>query len=526
MSWVALNQDQLQLTVPQVGTNPVISVVPGNYHVNVAQGFDRAHTHNLFQVLAASLPTPPPLRVVVPAAPTPASLFPIGSILNPSGPGNPMPAPPAIAGTVPVAGAGATPFHHLLRSGRLTVLQRLTTAVPYPRGLVFRPRTAAQPPRLIVLARGRPRGKGGPDPANDSAGTLYDVDPYPNRIEFAGQSPLSAEISGNGRPMAHPASPPFRLIDSTATPFTDDIETDRPYAGLVADEVGNFYVGCFSGIDIGARHQQGQLVHGALFRKNATDAVHRYDSRDATWYSLVDQPTTVPLQTRRQVPTAPGWQSVPMPNQFYPDGWLNGPDGLCVHNTTLYVVAKDNHSLVKYDIGPVFGGVTPHQPTGELVRKGSNAPNDFFDSPSAIAVTTHGNDDWIYVSFRATTKNGVYRWRLDANGMLVGNGEHVAQFPNGSQLIDMCFDSAGRLYVSAASGKARTGRRSTGAVWRLTPRGALFVGTQDNIHVALPAKCSNITVDDQDQLLVCCNEDESGSTQPWSGAIYRVLNVT
>ena len=51
-------------------------------------------------------------------------------------------------------------------------LERISTAVPWPRGLVF------TDGKLFALARGRHRRAGGPDPAiEDMAGALFTVDP-------------------------------------------------------------------------------------------------------------------------------------------------------------------------------------------------------------------------------------------------------------------------------------------------------------------------------------------------------------
>jgi len=105
------------------------------------------------------------------------------------------------------------------------VIERVTTAVPFPRGMVM------IDGELYVLARGRVRGAGGVSAAvNDRAGTLFVVDP--NVSEGIDKKRVSAAVQRNGKVFAEPTSPPFKLWDRKASPPESDRETDRPYCTL------------------------------------------------------------------------------------------------------------------------------------------------------------------------------------------------------------------------------------------------------------------------------------------------------
>ena len=86
-------------------------------------------------------------------------------------------------------------------------LERITTAVPWPRGLVVRG------DELIVLARGRHRNAGGIDPRiEDFSGSLLAVDPEIAEPVVHGREAGEA-VKRNARVFAGPSGPPFLLYD-------------------------------------------------------------------------------------------------------------------------------------------------------------------------------------------------------------------------------------------------------------------------------------------------------------------------
>src|SRR5688500_3697380 len=123
------------------------------------------------------------------------------------------------------------------------LVERISTAVPFPRGLQL------VDGDLYVLARGRVRESGGVSGAiDDKAGTIYRVDP--DIAEPISSYDISTAVRGNGEVFATPTAPPFKLFDRAADPPTRDRETDRPYCSLRYDDATkSFYVCAFSGID-------------------------------------------------------------------------------------------------------------------------------------------------------------------------------------------------------------------------------------------------------------------------------------
>ena len=107
------------------------------------------------------------------------------------------------------------------------LVERISTRAPFPRGLQL------VDGELYVLCRGRVREYGGVSAeVEDQAGTLYALDPDVAET-YDGGEPGDA-VRENGRIVALPTAPPFRLWDRTASPPTRDRETDRPYCGLSA----------------------------------------------------------------------------------------------------------------------------------------------------------------------------------------------------------------------------------------------------------------------------------------------------
>lgn len=354
----------------------------------------------------------------------------------------------------------------------------------WPRGLCFRNDT------LHVLSRGRPRGAGGPHPnIADDAGRISKISP-----------------TGEARTVATPTDPPFRLWNPQL-PNHADIETDRPYATLVwHEESENFFICGFSGIDA-------PTGWGISFRKNASDSILRYDTRSQSWHDVERHDASVVPQSARE------GQTQAIDNSHFPSaaapprGWLNGPDGLMVHENSLYAVGKDNHSLVKYDLTSLVTDSATGPLPSTLLRKdgkditlpdGSVEP--IFDGPSALAY----HDDTLFVGLRSV--NLVIGMSFTGGVVGANQGWKIVVLPNGSQIIDLATDSTGALLVCT---KLEMAGRKDGAVWRVPDpaSGATFTATNLNVHARIPGTCSNIAIDGSDRLYVCSNDK--------CGTIYR-----
>ncbi len=400
-------------------------------------------------------------------------------------------------------------------------LQRVSTAVPWPRGLVF------MGDELIVLARGRHRSAGGPDPAvEDMAGTLFRVDPDLVEPVVAGVVPSDA-VRANGEVFVQPTAPPFKLWDRSLVPARRDTSMDRPYCTLAYDAAtSNFFICGFSGADLPDN----------TFRKNATDSVLRYDLRSALW-SVVDVHRGELVSDDELGP----W----VPNDTYPHhdpaanpaphGWLNGPDGAVVVGRWLYVVAKDNNRLVRYDLG----GVAEDPLSGPPIARPEFEDRIEVRAPdgSLQSLDVHGHSaldafgGYLYVGFRTTSQ--IVRFALDREGALQRPlvGELVARFDpydpvtgRSHDLMDIAFNSRGELFVSTAR---------IGSVWNIgvpDPRRPFDgrTGTTQQPYVNLReltgnprAKTGNITFDGQDRLYMCSGNYDAGNEI--AGVIYRVV---
>jgi hypothetical protein len=314
-------------------------------------------------------------------------------------------------------------------------LLRVTTAVPFPRGL------AMVDGKLYVLCRGRVRGAGGVSAAvNDQAGTLYVVDP--KIVEPAARPQTGEAVRRNGRVFAAPTDPPFRLWDRSAEPPEADRRTDRPYCTLRWHApTHSFYICAFAGVD--QPNQPGTVS----FSKNLSDGLLRYDTRTQSWYEL-----------ERHRLAAGG--SYPHHDPRYhdpPHGWLNGPDNCLTAGHWLYAVAKDNSRLVRYDLSVFVENPDAGPPPGALVL------GDRVHLRGLGVRTVYGHsmlaarDGWLYVGCR--TSSVIFRIRLDAAGLPVEPivGELVARFEpfdprtlRSANITDMDFDDRGRLYVVSA----------------------------------------------------------------------------
>lgn len=390
-------------------------------------------------------------------------------------------------------------------------LERVTTAVPWPRGLAF-----LDDGRLVVLARGRHRRAGGPDPrVRDHAGSLFVVDP---EVAEPADGPAGRAVATNARLLAAPTAPPFHLWDP-ATPPEADALMDRPYCTLAWDPASrNLFVCAFSGVD---------RADGA-FRKNATDALFRHDLRTGRW-AVVERhdPAVVPAEA-----LGPDVSTVFYPHHDParhppPHGWLNGPDGCAVAGEFLYAVAKDNSALAQYDLAALRRDPDAPPPPSRVVlgdevalRGGGRLR---VEGHSALAA----GDGWLYVGFRTTSQ--VVRLPLDARGDLVRPvvGELIARFApwdpvrrQSDDLMDLALAPDGDLVVATA----RTGR-----LWRVRPDPARpFDAAGQTPWVDLraltgdpAARCGNVAFDARGRLYVC-----SGSYQASDGAAGVVYRVT
>lgn len=355
----------------------------------------------------------------------------------------------------------------------MIVMHRLAS-IPWPRGLCFVGTT------LYAIARGRPRGEGGPDPGiDDSAGWIYKL-----------------SLSGAASRIYEPSPSVFRLWDRSI-PIYSDIETDRPYASLVwHDESQSFYCCGFSGID--------QPTPTIDFRKNATDAIFRFHRPTKQWFEVErhDASVVVDPPTDRSAPTTGA-----IDNRFYPSdtatrpqGWLNGPNGLLIHDSHLFAVGKDNHSIIRYDLTDARRHpTTSTHLQGNVLRidsrrvsVGGISKPKLFDSPSALA--TDGGS--LYVGLRAT--NVVLRFPLSGR---FDDSELVARVPDGYEIIDLVMSPTEELFVSTKVGK----------IWKVGPT-LPYVATDANVYAALPGNGSNITIAADGTLFACCNDS--------GGAVY------
>ena len=313
-------------------------------------------------------------------------------------------------------------------------VHRVSTGVPFPRGLQL------VDDDLYVLARGRVRESGGADGRiDDRAGTIFVVNPDVGEpIAEVEPSPV---VRDNARVFAEPTAPPFRLFDRSADPPTRDRETDRPYCALRYDPTTkNFYICAFSGID----KPEGR---GGTFSKNVSDAVFRFDTRSKTWH-VVEQHH---LEAGGNYPHHDPASRPP------PHGRLNGPNNCLVVGRWLYVVAKDNSLLARYDLSAIASDPNAPAPPSEWVLDhniqiaGKGARQYFGHSMLAE------RDGWLYIGYR--TSSVIVRVPLDADGVLRRpiRGELLAIFDpydpvtrTSANLTDMAFGPEGDLYVISA----------------------------------------------------------------------------
>lgn len=315
------------------------------------------------------------------------------------------------------------------------LLERVTTCVPFPRGLQI------IDGQLHVLCRGRVREYGGVSAdVEDQAGSLYVVDsgiaePY-SSVE------PSDAVRTNGRLLAAPTAPPFKLWDRTASPPVKDRETDRPYCGLTwHDPTRSLYICAFSGVD----KPEGK---GSTFSKNLSDAILRYDLRTSKWYEVerhdIEKGGLYPHHDPSVAPA--------------PHGWLNGPDNCLAVGDWLYAVSKDNSRLVRYDLRALVADPEAGPPPSEVVfgEELAVAGHGTLRLQGHSALGRDGN--WLYVATR--TSSHIVRLALDSNLAPIQplRAELVALFDpydpktrKSSNLTDMSIGPNGDVYVVSAT---------------------------------------------------------------------------
>ena len=314
-------------------------------------------------------------------------------------------------------------------------IERITTKVPFPRGLVMVDN------ELYVLCRGRVRGAGGVSAEiNDQAGTIYCIDPTVTEPIDTGT--VSNAVRNNGEVFARPTDPPFNLWDRSAEPPQSDRHTDRPYCGLRYDKhTKSFYICAFSGVDKPRRPGK------VSFSKNLTDAILRYDRRSDQWYEV----------ERHRIQAGGNYPHHDPAHNEPPHGWLNGPDNCLALGDSLYAVSKDNSLLIRYDLreiqkDPEAGPPESHYVLGKDVAV-TNAEIDGINGHSMLAY----HDGWLYVGSR--TSSVIVRFRLndDLTPHRPIQVQLVARFDpynpdtmRSANLTDMDFDDQGRLYVVSA----------------------------------------------------------------------------
>jgi hypothetical protein len=199
-----------------------------------------------------------------------------------------------------------------------------------------------------------------------------------------------------------------------------------------------------------------------------------------------------------------------------------------VHGRWLYVAAKDNSCVVRYDISALVGDPHASYAKSEVVLRASVSLSDGTTANllghSALAI----NDGYLYVAYR--TSSLVVRYRMGADGKLAEPvvGELIAKFEaydartnRSANLTDIAFDRQQRLYVLSAS---------PSRIWRIKPDPTRVLDATDRIHepwldlatlTGNPAmKSENILVDDAGRIYITA-ADAYDATASTHGAVYR-----
>ena len=401
-------------------------------------------------------------------------------------------------------------------------VERVTTAVPFPRGLSLADPDGDGREMLYVLSRGRVRGAGGADPRlDDRAGTIWEVDP----------------ATGEASVFAEPTDPPFRLLDRSVTPASADRRTDRPYCVLRWHEASrSFYLCAFSGVDLPADSADAAAAESGYFSKNYTDAVLRYDVDEQRWHE-VDRHDPASLD---RYPGDDG------------RGWAKGPDNLAVVGDTLVVAAKDNSRLIAYDLQALSEGSrgacsARRGPTGtRSADQGPRLPAD--PAPPRILlgdevtlINRNGErrrvlghsalayrDGWLYVGFRTTGE--IVRLPFEDGTADAARAELLAQFEpwdpatgRSANVTDLDLGPDGDVYVVSAQ---------PAKIFRFTPDPAAVRDFTDGrgAWADLAAitgnprmKSENVLAADDGTVYVTSGDAYAGSQGPGlGGTVWRV----
>jgi len=408
-------------------------------------------------------------------------------------------------------------------------LERVTTAVPWARGMAF------VDGQMIVLSRGRHRGEGGVSAELvDHAGTLWRVDRSVCEAVIPGEHAGPA-VRSNATVFAEPTSPPFALYRHDR-PAADDILMDRPYCTLVYDHASrNLFICAYSGAE---------LASG--FRKHATDAVHRYDLRDRSWHVVERHhpgAAVVPREALEAVISNVYYPHHDPATNPPPHGWANGADGCVAVGRFLYVAAKDNHLVVQYDLEAIRRDpAAPSPPSRPVLGDrliiglpgGGGGGERSMEVLGPSAVAHHG--DHLYIGYR--TSSVVVRMPVDDEGDIVRrpDGQVAADLIAVFEPWDSRTRRSGNLYDIAISpsGELFVSMGTEGRVWRLTPDPAHpFYGNDQTARQtsappfldmsALAGRktgCNNIAVGDDGYLYVSTRNNDNGEGE-MHGTIYR-----
>lgn len=414
------------------------------------------------------------------------------------------PAPERVGATSPSTygpsgGAGASGGSEAL------IVERVSAKVPFPRGLALVDST------LYVLARGRVREYGGVSgEIDDQAGTIYAIDP---EVGAPVDEAPPERVRHNGRIVAAPTAPPFRLFDRSASPATSDRLTDRPYCALRYDPASrNLFLCAFSGIDKQAARGERN------FSKNLSDGLLRLDLRTGRWHEV----------ERHDVEAGGTYPHHDPATRPPPHGWLNGPDNCLVVGDWLYAVAKDNSLLVRYDLRALRGDPEAGPPPGcwalgdQVHVRGLGLQR--YQGHSALAA----RDGHLYLGYR--TSSVIVRLPLAPDGTLRRpvQAELLARFDpydprtgKSANLTDMDIDAQGRVYVVSAS-PAR--------IYRFTPDPAHVFDARAGAAapwVDLAAvtgnpkmKSENVLVDPRGRVFVTAGD--AYGDEGLGGVVYRV----
>lgn len=398
-------------------------------------------------------------------------------------------------------------------------VERITTAVPWPRGVRY------IDGKLYAVARGVHRSAGGPQAdIEDLAGSIFVIDPGIAEPATDG-NPVGDSVRANGEIIASPEGPPFHVWNRVM-PATADTRTDRPYCMLAWDPASqNFFVCGYSGID---------LPQAPKFRKNATDSVHRFDLRSRRWNVVeAHDPNVVPVSALGKDVSSIYYPHHDVATNPPPHGLVNGPCGAVVAGKYLYVGAKDNTALAQYDLTEIRNDPDAAPPASRFIFEGTAGH-------AVVEIESHGetvvngtcalavHDDFLYVAFRTTSQ--IVRFPMRADGGLVEplEGELIAQFARydpekkggSANIYDLAFDDEGRLYVSPGY---------DGAIYRFQPDpNRLFDAASIDYepYVDLKAlvgakKSGNICFDAAGNLYICCGQKVIPDSKV-RGVIYRV----